>query len=93
MMNVLQKIANLENGFGLLGSIEDLKKNLPQMDDNSILDKLDEASMLYVYFNEEERLEYYKDVVSTDERALRCKELDDAYFAELEAEAKKRQLI
>ena len=86
-------LSNVAAGYGVFGSLDVLKKDLPTMDNEDVLQELDYASSLLLYLSKEDRLEYYQDISLDEDDAKKRIEQDDEYFRLLEEEAKKRNLV
>lgn len=85
-------LKNLDKGFGVLGSLDELKERLPKMRNKTLLKELEEALLLHNYMDSSERLNYYMDISDTDKEARQRMEFDDEYIKLLDAEAERRGL-
>lgn len=92
MLDSDKLISNLRKGFGIYGSVEELKKKLPKMSDAKLIDKLESMSIIQHYMDEKERISYYMLVVDSEDQAHKALKQDDEYVALLFAEADKRNL-
>jgi hypothetical protein len=86
-------LSNIAAGYGVFGSLDELKKELPTKDNDDLLQELDYASSLLMYLSKEDRFEYYQDISLDGDDAKKRIEQDDEYFHLLEEEAKKRNLV
>ena len=85
-------LENLDKGFGVLGSLDELKERLPRMRNKTILNKLEEALVLQNYMDQSARMAFYVDISETTKEAHQRMMFDDEYIKLLEAEAEKRNL-
>ncbi len=86
-------LGNLEAGYGIFGSLDELKKEIPSMNDEDLLRKFEDSSFLHSYLRDAERLEYYQDISANDKEANNRMQQDNEYFRILEDEVKKRNLV
>ena len=92
MVNLETKLENIQNGFGIAGSPEELEQKIPNMSNEDIIDILDCLSLFKMMLDEEEQIEYFQDVVQTKEKAQAAVKSDRKCYELLEKEVKKRNI-